>query len=164
MTVPGNPDHRGDNAASRNYGSQDWGGGQSAPHPGGGANYAGPGGQGWQAGEPLSANRIEAKGFFAALFDFSFRTFITISFAKVVYGILIVVAAAWWLIPALLMFTESPGLGFLSLLFGWIPGLLMIIVYRIFLEVTVALVRTSQNTAATRDEIELLRRDLHSRS
>lgn len=130
-------------------------------------NPLGPGdwNYGEQAGasQPLANNKVDAKGFFAALFDFSFRSFITISFAKVIYAILMVIAAASWLLPALSAMTESVGLGFVLLLLGWIPGLILLVLYRIGLEVMVSMVRTSQNTAATREEIELLRRDLYNR-
>lgn len=130
-------------------------------------NPTGPGnwnhGHGGGSTQPLASNQVDAKGFFAALFDFSFRSFITISFAKVIYAILIVIATASWLLPALSAMTESVGLGFLLLLLGWIPGLILLILYRIGLEVMVSMVRTSQNTAATREEIELLRRDLYNR-
>lgn len=147
--------------------------GQQQPHqqpyqqPGAPGPY-GPGygtapGQPDNAG-PLPTNQIDAKGFFGALFDFSFRSFITISFAKVIYAILLVVAVASWLLPAFSALMQSFGFGILYLLLGWIPGLILLILYRIGLEVMVSMVRTSQNTAATREEIELLRRDLHGRA
>ena len=114
--------------------------------------------------QPMPANRVETKGFFAALFDFSFQSFITVAFAKVIYAILLAVAIGSWLLPAFSMMSESTGLGMTFLLLGWIPGFVLVIIYRIALEVTVSMVRTSQNTAATREEIELLRRDLRGRA
>lgn len=127
-------------------------------------DYGSPGTYPSQPAQPLAGNRVEAKGFFAALFDFSFRSFITVSFARVIYAILVAVAVISWLLPALVAFTDSAGTGFTLLLLGWIPGFVLIIIYRIALEVTVSMVRTSQNTAATREEIELLRRDLRGRA
>src|SRR5699024_2922156 len=73
-------------------------------------------GHGAYPDQPMPANRVEAKGFLAALFDFSFQSFITVTFAKVIYAILLAVAVASWLLPAFTMMSESTGLG-IALLF-----------------------------------------------
>lgn len=111
-----------------------------------------------------SANAVEAKGFFAALFDFSFRSFITIKFARFIYALLIIVSALAWFMMIISGFaTGEPVFGILVLLLGWIPVVLYIVLYRVVLEVMISMVRTSQNTAATQAEVEQLRADLMNR-
>jgi len=125
--------------------------------PGGGYPQPGPGGA---QGGP-SSNSVEAKGFFAGLFDFSFQTFVTLKFAKFIYIIVMVVIGLWalfgWLIGSIVLMTQEPLVGLLSLLLGWIPMLLALIFARLMLEFYVAMARTAQNTAGTRVELERIR-------
>lgn len=149
--------------AGQSYGqSQGYGAGQ-----GYGQQYAAgggyPGAPTGSQGQQMPAAKTEAKGFFQALFDFSFQSFITIKFAKVIYAILIALAVLWWLVLTVTMFQTETEAGVMALLLGWIPGFFMIVAYRIVLEVTIATIRTSQNTAGTREEIELLRQQMHNR-
>ena len=37
----------------------------------------------------MSSNQLEAKGFFAALFDFGFTSFITLKFLRIIYTVLV---------------------------------------------------------------------------
>lgn len=143
-------------------GAQAYGGAQSY---GGGQAYGSQGaGQAGQAQTPPEENPVEmGGGFFSALFDLEFKSFITVKFAKIIFVLLIAIAAFLWLFMTLIGFMDGVATGFGALLLGWIPGLINIIVYRIILEVVISLVRTSQNTAATRTEIEMLRQDLYNR-
>ncbi len=108
-----------------------------------------------------STNAVEAKGFFAGLFDFSFQSFVTLKFAKLIYIIMMVVIGLWalfgWLIGSIVLMTQEPLVGLLGLLLGWIPMLLVLILARITLEFYVAMARTAQNTAGTRVELERIR-------
>ncbi|KUG59818.1 DUF4282 domain-containing protein [Nesterenkonia jeotgali] len=110
-----------------------------------------------------SKNAVEGKNFFAALFDLSFQSFVTVKFAKFIYVLLIAFVVLGYLVVVASAFTEGPGVGLLALLFGWIPAAFYVILIRITLEFMIALVRTSQNTAGTRSEIEALRSELKDR-
>lgn len=98
------------------------------------------------------------------MFDFSFRSFITLSFAKVIFVIAIVLAGLWWLFAiisgfgmggiqeALSPFGSGRGggtviFGVMALLFGWIPPAIFLILVRLGLEFSVATIRTAQNTS-----------------
>ena len=93
------------------------------------------------------------------MFDFSFRRYITISFARVLFVIAIVIACLWYLFALIgafsgAMFSAAFGvnsggvtLGVLTLLFGWIPPFLWLLVVRVVLEFVVATIRNSQNTS-----------------
>jgi len=102
--------------------------------------------------------KAESRGFFQALFDFSFSSFITIQFAKFIYIINIAIAALIYFFFVIAGFSgmgEDVGAGFLAgfgiLLFGWIPALLQIVAVRLGLEGMIAVIRIAQNTAAIRE-------------
>ena len=127
------------------------------------------GGQQWGAPQQMPAS-AEAKGFFAALFDLSFQSFITIKFARFIYLFFIVVFTLMWFVGLIssisAIFAGDGGwLFFLAFLFfGWIPLAIYLVLVRLSLEFMIALVRTSQNTAGTRQEVEALRRDMRVKS
>lgn len=134
--------------------------------PAGGAPL---GNQQWGAPQQGPA-AAEARGFFSALFDMSFQSFIAIKFARFIYMFFIIVFALLWvlgLLSSLGAAVAGDG-GWLVLIafiiFGWIPPLIYIVLIRLSLEFMIALVRTSQNTAGTRQEIEGLRRELRSQA
>lgn len=131
---------------------QAWGSAQSpaaAPYPATGGGASGDG-------------RFGEAGFFKALFDFKFEHFITVKFSSFLYVIAFVVAALMWLsnIVSGIMFgfawgsmnsyfgepSFSPVPLILSILFGWIPSVILLIAMRLGLEFAVATVRTAQNT------------------
>lgn len=109
------------------------------------------------------SNAAEAKGFFGALFDFSFQSFITVKFATFIYMVLLVFLALGWLFMVIGGFVTDTWVGVLALLLGWIPAVIYLILIRVMLEFYIAMIRTSQNTAGTRMEIESLRREMHPR-
>lgn len=114
-------------------------------------------------GTPTTNRSPEGKNFFAALFDFSFQSFVAVKFAKFIYAILIAFLVLGYLFIVVVSFTDSAAAGVTALLLGWIPAAIYLILIRISLEFMIALVRTSQNTAGTRSEIEALRSELKNR-
>jgi len=86
-----------------------------------------------------------AKGFFGALFDFSFEHFITPIIVKVVYVVALVVLVIGWLVWSLAFLSQSPGLGFLVLIFGAVVVILYLAFIRMTLEFYLAIVRMSQD-------------------
>ena len=96
------------------------------------------------------------------MFDFSFRNFVTLSFAKVIFIVAIVIACLWWLFAIISGFGmgelsgafnpygSSSGtvlFGIMALLFGWIPPAIFLVLVRLGLEFSVATIRTAQNTS-----------------
>lgn len=146
-------------------------GGPGAPGPGAAGGYGPPGAPGTPGGYGSSGGydglggyaaptpggpSSRGPGFLRALFDFSFRHSVTVGFAKVIYILAIVVAVVGWV---LVFLTSLGGLddpwvggaavaGLLGTIFLGIPlTLLWIVLVRVGLEVTVATVRTADNTA-----------------
>lgn len=158
--------------SSYNYGTSNNAGNPGAANAGAGANsgyqdsgyqnsgyqtgFTGQSGQ--SAGFQAATVKAESRGFFQALFDFSFSSFITIQFAKFIYIINIAIAALIYFLFVIAGFSgmgEDVGAGFLFgigiLLVGWIPALLQIVAVRLGLEGMIAVIRIAQNTAAIRE-------------
>ena len=96
-------------------------------------------------GEPGRATKD--KGFFAALFDLSFKSFITIRFASILYIAGIVLLTLGWLIFTVMSFAADPGAGVVVFFGGLIGLFIYIVLFRLMLEFYVATVRTAQNTS-----------------
>ncbi|GGE67949.1 DUF4282 domain-containing protein [Nesterenkonia cremea] len=135
----------------------------------------------WQPGQPPSpyqphpgqphpgqqsqsqAAATEAKGFFGALFDFNFDSFVTIKFIKFIYILSSAFLVLLWLFYVVAGFVWEPAAGATALLLGWIPVILYVIWIRVVLEFLVSTVRTAQNTSAMQEEFRGLREVLSRR-
>ena len=98
-----------------------------------GQQPAGPGGQ------------PPRKGFFGALFDFSFEHFVTPMLVKAVYIVAIVALGLGWLIWVAAGFSQSAGFGVAVLLLGPILIFLYLCLIRMTLEFYLAITRMSQD-------------------
>lgn len=95
----------------------------------------------------MSDSGLEAKGFFAALFDFSFTSFITLRFLKVIYAILvtlILLGGLFFLIGAL---TQGAGAAILGLIAVPVVTLLYLVIARIYMELVALFFRIGENTS-----------------
>lgn len=88
----------------------------------------------------------QSKGFFSKLFDFSFRDFITPTIVAILYGILIVIAGIGAIALIVRGFSAAWYLGVIALVLSPIVFLLYVIMFRVYLEIVVALIRIAQNT------------------
>lgn len=85
------------------------------------------------------------KGFFGALFDFSFETFITPMIVKVVYLIGTIVIGLVWLGFLVTGFATSAAYGIVVLIIGPFVALIYLAMFRMTLEFYLALVRMSDD-------------------
>ncbi|MFV0450630.1 MAG: DUF4282 domain-containing protein [Propioniciclava sp.] len=97
-----------------------------------------------QTGQPYAPQPKKDPGALGALFDFSFSGFVTPKIARVVYlGSFVVFGGAW--VAAVLSSFAGPLIGGLesvgTLLFGWLPALLAIMLVRVGLDAVLAQVR-----------------------
>jgi hypothetical protein len=99
---------------------------------------------GW-GGRPAPAT-APAKGFFGALFDFSFNSFVTPSIVKVVY-VLATIALGLGFVVFLLsaLFSRQPAFAFVVLIIGPVLAILYLALIRMTLEFYYALVRMSED-------------------
>jgi len=89
----------------------------------------------------------EGKGFFERLLDFSFQYFIAQRYAKLLYGIhllLGLIAGTWYVFNG---FQTSTSQGLLSLLLAVVGYFLWVVYVRVALEFLVAMLRTADNIA-----------------
>src|SRR5260370_16646453 len=95
----------------------------------------------------LEANHMtEGKSFFERLLDFSFQHAITQKYAKLLYGIhllLGLIVATWYVFTG---FQTSTSQGLLTLLLALVGYFLWILYVRVVLEVLVTSFRTAANT------------------
>jgi hypothetical protein len=100
----------------------------------------------------MSDNSNASKNGLGGLFDLSFETFITPSIVKIVYIVVIVMAGLWWIVLTIAGLSSGGFGGMLGgLIFGGLAALLMILFYRIFLELTMILFRIHDNTEKMAD-------------
>ncbi|MDF2966239.1 MAG: hypothetical protein K0Q93_17 [Nocardioidaceae bacterium] len=86
------------------------------------------------------------KGFLGALFDFSFTSFVTPTIVKFVYILITIGLALGYLLFVVLGFAgDTPAVGIVVLLLGWIPFLVYLALARMTLEFYFALVRMSED-------------------
>lgn len=96
----------------------------------------------------------DSKGFFAALFDFEFTTFITVKFVKLIYIVLMVVlflsAALSFLLALVAGLSEggSPRLILVALIFIPLITLVYLVFLRLFMEAIVVFFRIGESTSA----------------
>lgn len=94
----------------------------------------------------------ESKGFFGALFDFSFTSFVTTKIIKVLYVLILVLAGLTALVYTIIAFKVSAGFGILTLVIG--DPLFIIIVmafWRLVLEAFIVVFRISEDVRALRE-------------
>lgn len=94
---------------------------------------------------PQGQPPAEKKGFFGALFDFTFEHFVTPMIVKVVYILAAAGIALFLLIFLVASFSQSAGAGLAVLLLGPVVALLYLALIRMTLEFYLAVVRMSED-------------------
>ncbi|GAB3916617.1 hypothetical protein GCM10011575_25100 [Microlunatus endophyticus] len=130
--------------------------------------------------QPQQQKRFGDANPFRAAFDFGFRTYATPGIAKIVYIVAIVLGVVAWIGGAIYWFRVAAAInhlasslsspfggggdsnagsaftviGIVSLVLGWIPVLLEILIVRVFLEAAIAMTRTADDARHIREKIE----------
>ena len=90
--------------------------------------------------------QTDSKGFFGALFDFSFKTFVTPKIVKFVYVLATILLVLGYLFFVITGFAgDNAGVGIAILLLGWIPFLFYLAIIRMTLEFYYSIVRMSED-------------------
>ncbi len=92
-----------------------------------------------------AAQSTDAAGFFKALFDFNFSTFVTPKVVKFVYILATVFLVLGWLSWLVAGFSRSAGLGLFILVVGAIGLIVYLAIIRMMLEFFLAIVRMSED-------------------
>jgi hypothetical protein len=96
-------------------------------------------------GGPPPASNPPKKGFFGALFDFSFEHFITPIIVKIVYVLAFIGLVIGWLIFLVSGFAQDTSIGIIVLVLGPIGLILYLAFIRMTLEFYLAIVRMSED-------------------
>ena len=90
---------------------------------------------------------MEEKGFFPALFDFSFSSMVTVKIVKLLYILALAFSAIYALVFVLVGFADSAALGLVFLILS--PGIFLIfaILSRVYLELIIVLFKIADNTS-----------------
>lgn len=92
-------------------------------------------------------NMMQSRSFFSSLFDFSFSSFVTLRFIKVLYGIFMAIAAIIGL-AIFFTFASQGGVAIvLALIFAPIAFFIYLLIYRVLLEFIVVIFRIAENTS-----------------
>lgn len=83
----------------------------------------------------------------AALFDFGFRTFITLGIIKILYILGMLLIALGWLIVVIGSFVMDFWAGLGALIFYTIAAVIQLIFWRVWLEMIVVFFRIGENTS-----------------
>jgi hypothetical protein len=98
---------------------------------------------------------MEPKGFFGALFDVSFTSFVTTRIIKVIYVITLVLIGLTALVFVVAAFDDSVGAGiFVLVIAAPLLSLLYVIYARVLLELVIAIFRIMEHTG---EQVALLR-------
>lgn len=81
-----------------------------------------------------------------ALFDLSFKKFVSPTIAKIVYILVMIGIAVGYLGMVIAAFNEDTAVGFVVLFLGLLFALLYLCVFRVMLEALIAMIMTAQNT------------------
>jgi len=104
--------------------------------------HGGPGAFVTAGGEALADS---SSGFFPALFDFTFNTFVTPKIVRIVYVLAVVWAVLGYLFAVIGGFASSITTGLVALVFGPIVAIIWLAVVRIGLEFGISVVRMSED-------------------
>lgn len=122
------------------YGAGQYGAGQP-----GQPQYGAPQGQPPQSSGPSGPETLDAKGFFAALFDWRFHTLITPKIVSIVYLVGMILIGLMWLVALVQGFSLDPLAGVFVLLVGPVMAVVYLAFWRMTLELYFAIVRMSDD-------------------
>lgn len=95
--------------------------------------------------EPPPARQPQVRGFFGALFDFSFNHFVTPLIIRVLYVLGLIGIALGYLWFVVIAFIAGVVQGVVTLLFGLIIAFIYLAFWRVILEFYLAVVRMSED-------------------
>lgn len=91
---------------------------------------------------------------FADIFDLSFKKYVTPTVIRVLFILVMVFAALWWLFIVIAGFSSSVGAGLGALVIGGVGFFMFILMYRVFFELVMVIFSIKENTKATADALQ----------
>jgi ABC-type multidrug transport system permease subunit len=94
------------------------------------------------------------EGGFGDIFDLTFTKFVTPTVIRVLFILVIVFSALWWLFAVIAGFSSSFGAGLTALILGGLGFLIFVLLYRVFFELVMVIFSIKNNTERTADAVE----------
>ena len=91
---------------------------------------------------------------FGDIFDLSFKKYVTPTVVRVLFILVMVFAALWWLFLVIAGFSSNAGTGFGALIIGGVGFFMFILFYRVFFELVMVIFAIKENTKATADALQ----------
>jgi Domain of unknown function (DUF4282) len=95
----------------------------------------------------MANGSLEAKGFFAALFDFGFTSFITLKFLRLIYTVLVVLILLFGLVFLVVGLAGGGGRAVAAIVLAPLGTLIYLIFVRIYMELIAMFFRIGENTS-----------------
>jgi hypothetical protein len=95
----------------------------------------------------MASSPMETKGFFAALFDFGFTSFITLKFLRMIYTILVCLILLVGLLFFIYGLSQGGGSAVVAIILVPLATLLYLIFVRIYMELIAMFFRIGENTS-----------------
>jgi hypothetical protein len=95
----------------------------------------------------MSGSGLQAKGFFGALFDFSFTSFITLKFLKVIYAVIVGLIGVGGFVVLVAAMTQGAATAIAALILVPLLMLVYLVMARIYLELVALFFRIGENTS-----------------
>ena len=94
------------------------------------------------------------EGGFGDIFDLTFTKFVTPTVIRVLFILVIVFSALWWLFVVIAGFSSSFGAGLTALILGGLGFIIFVLLYRVFFELVMVIFRIKDNTDRAADALD----------
>jgi len=94
------------------------------------------------------------EGGFGDIFDLTFTKFVTPTVIRVLFILVIVFSALWWLFLVIAGFSSSAGGGLTALILGGLGFIIFVLLYRVFFELVMVIFRIKDNTDRAADALD----------
>ena len=94
------------------------------------------------------------EGGFGDIFDLTFTKYVTPTVVRVLFILVIVFSALWWLVLVFAGFANSFGSGLGALILGGLGFLIFVLLYRVFFELVMVIFAIKDNTERTAAGVE----------
>ena len=88
------------------------------------------------------------------IFDLTFTKFVTPTVIRVLFILVIVFSALWWLFLVIAGFSSSAGGGLTALILGGLGFIIFVLLYRVFFELVMVIFRIKDNTDRAADALD----------
>lgn len=101
----------------------------------------------------MTEGQLQNKGFFAALFDFSFTSFVTLRFLKVIYAVLVALILVGGVVAFFAFLFRGGGSILVALVLVPLGTFLYLVIARVYMEILALFFRIGENTSMIAQQV-----------